>query len=335
MKFQGFLRPIVERLADGAKSKFGHLTAQSLFGVRGDIHAYMALDSDGLMHLLISPCPSNISKLTKVKLKSLKIQRNKWIVSGQPEDFYLDVRCSVSSKSPLSRPFLGFCEDILDGLDSPKTRPVDVVYRTGLKWKRFWSSDLSAFTGEWLRGLMGELLFLEGLVIQLGGNVLSSWTGPYKSDHDFKNGNVGCEIKTSCLIPMMIEINTLNQMDNVLFDHLYLVCYSLSVEDKGDHLCNIVRRIETHLDDEHLEIFSDLLYKAGYRRQREEEYSTQRYVVTNKVVCEIDEDFPKITRGSFRKPIDARVSHIKYSIEMTDIKRWVVDDVCMFGNLRS
>jgi Putative PD-(D/E)XK family member, (DUF4420) len=321
MKSYGYLSAILDDLEKKKTGESGRLTGQLLINKDDGLRVLVAVDSKGFIHILFSPCAENLGRLKRIKLKSLILERKKWLVSGNPVGYYLDIKCNVTNQSPRMTPFLGFCEDILDEIDKGATKTEDVVYRTCMRWRRFWSDgDRQPFTQEWLRGLLGEVLFLEALFKRYGDDTLEWWTGPERQDHDFQIAGTVCEVKTTGRIPATVRISNLNQLDNELMGRLYLTCFRVRDNVEGISLVDVVKRIEIMLNDESLDAFVDKLAKAGYQRNNESEYSAYRFEVSEPLIYRVDGRFPKITMSSFKRKLDARIVRVLYDLELTGMK---------------
>jgi hypothetical protein len=290
---------------------------------RSDVHAIIALDDADDVHLLITPAAGDDSRFTRLDLRGLRISDRDWSVIGRTPQRYLDISCSTGSSPSFLRPFLRFAEDVLYEVITPEVDPAEALYRTGLRWRRFWSPDAGAqVTAEWVRGLCGELRFLQQLVERFGLHALLSWSGPLGHDHDFQRGTeVAVEVKTSSEMPFTIHCN-LRQLDPGIFNRLYLVCYRVSPTDNGLSLTDLVTELESSLgaNEEILDTFYQSLARSGYRRDFETVYSEYRFEISDAAVFRVDETFPRLTEKSFGSPPDHRISHIRYSVQITGVE---------------
>lgn len=319
MRHRGIVEALLETLRVEEKPGPGKLIGRSIPLHPKGVEVFVAMDGSGQIHFLLSPAPAKTSRFSKLKLKSLSVESRKWTVSGNPPSSYLDFSCRAGLNSPFLKPFIGLCEDIVISLVGPGTKPEDAAYRTIQKWKRFWSSKaLSGFTTEWLHGLHGELVFLESLLRQYGPNTVRNWTGPDGQDHDFQGHQVAFEVKTSTRMPLTVQINNLGQLDNELFETLFLACFHVADAEDGLCLPETVFEIEKLIskDLEASEFFHEKLEKAGYNPRLEEEYEKFRYSLTGPDYFLIDEEFPKIIQRSFAEPPDSRITKIRYSVEL-------------------
>jgi hypothetical protein len=329
ISFNGVLQPLVDLLERSPRSR-GKLSGQEVIITRKDIQTIIAIDGDNNIHLLITPALTNDSRIFQLELKGLKASNVEWVVAGRPVQSYLDISCSTGILPSFRRPFLRFIEDVLFEISQSEITPADAVYRTSVRWKKFWSPDTEAeVTKEWVHGIFGELLFLRELIARFGPKVINSWEGPLGRDHDFQTGgSLAVEVKTSAKIPYSINCN-IRQLDHTLFKLLYIACYHVTPSEEGSILPEIVNSIEKSIPKEGslLDKFYEKLIAAGYSRQQEPLYADFRLNYDEPVVFKVDDNFPKITQGSFINPPDARISGIKYTLQLTNIKELTINEV--------
>lgn len=294
-----------------------------------NVTAILAIDSEKNIHLLLTPPAEDEERLGKFNLRGLKICNAKWVVSSRQEQVYLDLLCKTEESPSFERPFLKLAEDCLLEIIKMKESPTESVYRTCVRWKYFWATDVNEVTTEWVYGLLGELKFLEYAIQKAGEDVVERWLGPLGADHDFYNGNdVGFEVKTSTEIPVKIVCN-IRQLDQHMFDALYIVCYIAKLSVTGTTLPHIVREIESFLknNEQILDNFYGKLYKAGYKMQMESTYSSYQMELSDALVYKVDNEFPKITENSFKDIPDHRISGIKYHLQLVGLNDCKLNDV--------
>lgn len=327
--FGGILQPLIESLQrnTGQKDK---LLGKEVVIPQKNFKAIIALEFNGNIHLLVSPPPEDDSRLSRLDLKGLKISNKKWSVSGNPARVYLDLSCETATFPLFKRPFLRFAEDVLYEVSKTDNLPSEALYKTCLRWKKFWSPEtVTEVSKEWVYGLFGELLFLTELLKRFGPSVITSWSGPTGSDHDFqKTNDIAVEIKTSTELPFKINCN-LNQLDPDIFKNLFLACYHLIPSETGTTLPELVRSIEKLVRDGEtaLEKFYKLLSDTGYKLQNEIIYSEFKLDHNESVLFRIDSKFPKIVEKSFKDPPDHRISGIRYTLQLTGLEELTIDKI--------
>ena len=336
MKYRGIVGPLLNSLRTGAGPRPNRLVGQEIKTSRGDVSVFVALDTDQNAHLVVSPAPASDERLRRFELKTFGITVSDWSVGNRQAQKYLDIRCVVSGNEALLRPFEAFCDDFLVDLEDGTPTPEAAVLRTAHRWYAFWARQGSEMTQQAMRGLLGELTFLEFLVQQHGPSAVRAWAGPEKNDHDFQSGHdVAFEVKTSSRIPYQIECN-LNQLDRGLFSKLYLVCFRVGGSKTGTSLPEQVARVTSALqsDDAALLLFEERLAMASYSRANESDYASHRFDVGVPEVFAVDAAFPAVTLNSFATPPDMRVLDVRYTLEVTGVLGVALDDPSLVTDLQ-
>jgi hypothetical protein len=327
MKYGSVVGPLLASLRAGTGPEANRLVGQEIKTARGDVQTFVALDADQNLHLVISPAPQSDERFRRFRLKTFRIDVRNWVVAGRKAQNYIDVCCVASGQEAIVRPFVAFCDDLLVDLDAGVAAPEAVVFRAARRWHSFWAREAAAMSQQALRGLLGELLFLEHAVRAVGPKVVVAWAGPEGRDHDFQVGHdVAFEIKTSASIPYEIECN-LNQLDRALFAGLFLVCYKVDRADDGLSVTDVAKTLAELLraDEQLLEAFHHKLELAGYDLRRESEYAGSRFVASAPEVFEVTDDFPGLTLRSFSRPPDMRVVDVRYVLEVSGVTPMTLD----------
>ncbi len=320
MNYAGILPPLLESLLARERPHENVLLGYEISVGRPGVKAVIAVDAASNPHFLLTPPASAPSRFERFQLRSLRIANHDWSVAGEPVGSYLDAACRITGSS-LVRPFLSFCEDVLRDLDQGCSAE-DAVYRTCVRWHRFWTEEGTESPPEtWIRGTLGELQFLHDLIVEHGPRAVGLWTGPDAADHDFQAGTaIAFEVKSSTHMPFTIDCN-LRQLDTTIFPALYLVCFLLKPADDGASLVSVAEAIEqlVHHDELSLDLFFQRLARAGYKRHLEEEYRRHRYSLASPEYYAITTDFPRLTVQSFSNPPDGRIRDIRYQLQLTGL----------------
>lgn len=336
MKYGGIVGPLFNSLRKGSGPKADRLLGQEVKTTRGDVKAFVAIDAEQNVHLVISPAPESDERFRRFRLRTFRIEVRDWVVADQKVRKYLDICCVTGGQEALLRPFVAFCDDLLIDLDDGISSPEAAAFRTARRWYSFWTRESAELSQQAIRGLLGELSFLEFLVREHGPKALSSWTGPEGQDHDFQAGHdIAFEVKTSGSIPYNIECN-LNQLDRGLFGKLFLVCFKVQKSEDGISLPELVGRVSGLLkgDDAAVETFDEKLTLAGYSRKKEAEYSLHRYAISPAEVFPVTDGFPAITLKSFVRPPDMRVLDVRYVLELSGLESSPLDAALLSDDLR-
>jgi hypothetical protein len=323
MTTPGVLHTLLESVLAGARSGGGAALSGMEVLSRPDVSVFLAVEANDTIHFLLAPAAEHADAFARFRLRALEITNARWAVAGRAAQEYVDLRCLAGAKSAMRRPFLAFCDDILLELRRTRCTPEEAVLRTCTRWQRFWTDEEDqGFTIEWLHGLAAELSFLRDLLSTHGPKALDTWRGPEGADHDFQTGTMlAAEVKASAVMPFRIHCN-LNQLDPGIFNELLLVCYLVPPAADGETLPADVATIEDILREhpDALDRFWDRLARAGYRRQAEEQYRSSPYRRSAPSIYLVNDEFPKLTVRSFVRPPDARISGLRYVVEVTGVE---------------
>lgn len=170
------------------------------------------------------------------------------------------------------------CQDLADSASLVKAEDAVValfVERLRL-WERLFSgSDDGLMPKHKIRGLVGELLVLERLLMAQAvsiGELVDSWVGPLSADQDFCLADRSIEVKTINPGARSVRISSLRQLAAPVPLTLTLITLGTSAADSTDAVClnSLVDRIEARIAAEpaSLSTFRERLLAAGYVDQR-------------------------------------------------------------------
>lgn len=204
------------------------------------------------------------------------------------------------------------------------------------KWKSLFTKIiLQGLSPEEQRGLFGELYFLRNF-LRFNNNlqfVLNTWVGPEMEVRDFQMNNWALEVKTTHgNNHQKVQISSERQLDNTLYDKLFLYHISLEkVQESGETLNQIVDSINDILvsDSIALNRFKSKLYEAGYFDQHIELYDTTGYFIRHDSFYKIEGNFPRIKENEIR----SGVGDVKYSIILSQCEEYGLSDISVFENL--
>jgi Putative PD-(D/E)XK family member, (DUF4420) len=338
VKLSRLLQPLVDDLGKQPTPGPGTLIGKAIRLMQQGDPPYIALDAEGHVHLLLTPCAEHEDQLVRFRRRSLMIANRPWVVSGRPASEFLDLTLLAPATSPLRRPFLSFCEDILADLEQGEL-PEDAVRRTCLRWQRFWEEDDSETPSlPWLLGLLGELSVLKTLVDAGGSSAVAAWVGPDAAEHDFQAGTAAAlEVKTTLTLPPVITCG-LAQLDPGPIGILALaVIHARRQDDAATSLPTLIAEIEACLsgDEEALDDLLAKLARAGYRRHLGASYAAYCFALASPVYYLVNETFPRMTHASFKEPLDARVHRVSYQVELTGLSPLEADDPRMTRVVRA
>lgn len=208
-------------------------------------------------------------------------------------------------KTELEKLFALVCEDLVESSRSNPKHPASFVLSRFNHWQRMLEKNNSGLLDdESLRGLIGELLFLEMDLIPSRGKreAVSGWCGPVGADRDFAFSDMEFEVKTMTSGSDRVIVSSAEQLD-VLTKPIELAIVSLDAVDPRMHnesftISDIVNRLRKSLEEEpHAsEIFELRLIDAGLVLC--ESYDEKAFCVTGVRKFQVLQDFPAIRRSS-------------------------------------
>ena len=195
-----------------------------------------------------------------------------------------------------------------------------VILRRLSRWQAFLRRKRpSLLSGEEIRGLIGELLFLEEKVVGVFGwqQGVLFWKGPEEAPQDFLIHDTVVEVKcqTGGSKPT-IKISSAEQLTPQV-PKGYLAVYTITTASASESMSftlnELVARIQACLDTESSETrdrFDELLSLTGYIPR--EEYDDTRYKKVKLECFELRSGFPRILMSE----IASGIEHVSYSIKL-------------------
>jgi hypothetical protein len=319
---QSVVAPLLDSLSRGRLPATGRLAGQRVVLKRTDCSGWICLDSRDGVHFLLSPAPADTHRFGRFGMRLLTFGAQEWVISKEKAGRYLDISCTATRNSAMRRPFLGFCEDLIQDLGRTSVSPDEAAYKAALRWQRFWAAGIEdSVTDSWIRGLAAELMLLKKLISWFGPSAVRSWSGPEGHDQDFQSGGVAIEVKATTTEPAILMVNNLGQLDSAPFKGLYLVVFHMTDTPKSLNLPGLVRDIETRLrsQDDACDLFWRRLGAAGYLRHLEGRYAETNFSVDRVEAYTVGGSFPKLTVRDFKTRIDSRIREVRYSVRLTGL----------------
>lgn len=231
------------------------------------------------------------------------------------------LQISTTSRG-LFRDFLTFAQSVADQVQLEGLSPITAVFKTLEGWRDLLSAS-SLMSEERQVGLWGELWVLERLMIKLGHNAVSAWTGPARELHDFRVGNQEFEVKTTRGQRRVHMINGLDQLTPSPGHALYLVSIRIEIggEGSGVSLANRVEQIRGNIPQPSTprSLFESRLDQTGYRDEDSHAYDTQYQLGDQVMVVTIDDRFPKISRAHLDSVLgdhSHRIDDVRYRVDV-------------------
>jgi len=230
--------------------------------------------------------------------------------------------------------FLTLCRDIVDYSSSGSSS--ESCTKRAFRRIGHWHSLMlrarsAAMDAREIRGLIGELLILERLMVSSGTEAaLNAWVAPEQHPQDFALDSRIVEVKTRTSGSRFeVQISSLEQLD-VLNLPVFLLVIELLTSTQSDamSLNDVCARLLeiAKLDGPVKEDSLDMaLLKRGFVRQ--ESYDIDKYRIAGSSAFAVREGFPKITRSQ----VDVRIVKAQYTIGLSTLSEFLVPVESVIG----
>ncbi|CAG2146695.1 hypothetical protein LMG19282_02999 [Cupriavidus campinensis] len=184
-------------------------------------------------------------------------------------------------------------------------------------WQRFFGkSNAGVLSDQELRGLFGELTFLQSeLIRRFGQSAVLFWNGPSGAPQDFTVGTAAFEVKTRLVGgAAAVTISSATQLWP-LGGTLHLVCYGIGEASEQGHAARSPAALVDDIRDcltnaEARDAFEDRLLQAGYLDRPE--YAIRFFAISSATFFEVREGFPRIVA----EHIPVGVRSVQYVLEL-------------------
>ena len=274
-----------------------------------------ALDTDGVRHLLI-PVETDVDVEDRQSRGVTVCTRTLIEPDGDEERRFIDVRCEERTLKDL---FSVVCDEVLvhlvDTPDAARTAVITVMNR----WRELLGPARSTLLGEEkIKGLLGELHFVEEIAHNDPRSALTPWTGPDLARHDFTGYRLDVEVKASSVADgMTVHINGLRQLEGPAEGgDLYLLVERMeAVTVGGDSIPSMVTRLVDLGVDRHALLQE--LSSMGVNPADFPAYERIRYATLESRAYLVDDAFPRLVRSSVASPehLD-RYSRVEYWLDL-------------------
>ncbi len=206
-------------------------------------------------------------------------------------------------KEGLDLPFSRLCQDMIESTRSGcgTLSASEYLIRRLARWRRLMELSYAGLSDAEARGVIGELLILESILIPKFGQMpaLLAWGGPYGSAQDFKIAGMLIEVKTCQIGSHRVRISSIEQLD-VASNSLSLAVVRMSVSSDRSStaitLNKLVERIRCALSSEAaIEEFNLRLAETGFDEQ--DKSARIYYQIDGIRGYRVIDDFPRIIRA--------------------------------------
>jgi hypothetical protein len=276
-------------------------------------------DENENLHFVIADDSINKKDILDPKVNGLKIELKKYKLQDIGIKQFIDLECSLKAYiSEFTEVVREISEKVLIGKELSVISVMEIINN----WKSFWASRIKQILSEEEQiGLICELKVLNKLCEINLANALNSWKGPLNEKYDFIFSDWVFEVKGARKEGHIHTINGLDQLKPPSGKRLALISFlatksgGAEAESLQDRLEDIENKSFKNKPDI-IEQFYKLLTGCGYSRIYKEEYRKSKFDIYDGKFFTVNEDFPKLTPDQLTKPLDSRISEIRYTIDL-------------------
>ena len=282
--------------------------AYSLFDSQHPLDIYIGTNNEGRKSLAV------ISFTDRVEAYSSKFIEVKY--EKHPDgSLYLYFNLLDNKYSEL---FYSFCDDVIKKTYScQKTDGFVPIIERYVAWQAFFKKDNSFLNESEIKGLVGELLFIDRCLIPTYGaeRAISAYIGISDEHKDFELGDTWHEVKTIHNGASSVSISSLEQLDSDRVGHLEVIILDEGAQsDESINLNKQVERVEAKLSGEVLREFEDKLLSKGYFR--DDYYNSYSYILVSATSYQVANEFPRLSK----RTVPNGVTGAKYDLSLVAIK---------------
>lgn len=281
------------------------LGAQKMIEVNSILKVYYGMSNEGNLRL------SFMSSVAPPKMDSTKLLK---VIQGKETDKIYWTNFDLLD-STAKQVFYSFCSDLVDAvneLNDEKKALVHLKNRFHI-WKSMFKKGNATISAELVRGLFGELYFLDTVISERYGitEAISSWSGTDGTAKDFSIGIDWFEIKSVSMSAVSVKISSLSQLSSETPGHLVIIrlesmspVYSNGKSSIGELFYSILKKIEL---EETKEIFFSKLLNYGISLNNE--CCSEKFnVVSAQSYC-VNERFPRLLEEDVKHKEICKVSY--------------------------
>ncbi|GHU54957.1 hypothetical protein FACS1894132_10360 [Clostridia bacterium] len=290
---------------DVFESISNEMGTQKMIEVNSIIKVYYGLSNEGNLRL------SFMSSVSPPKMDSTKLLK---VVQGKETDKVYWTNFDLL-ESTAKQVFYSFCSDLVaavDGLNDEKKALIYLKNRFHI-WKSMFKKSNNGISAELIKGLFGELYFLDTIVSEKYGidEAVSSWSGTDGTAKDFSKDTDWFEIKAITTSSVSVKISSVSQLSSETTGHLVIIrletmspVYTNGKSSIGELFHSILQKIEL---DETKELFLGKILTYGISLS--DECCAEKFNVVSVQFYLVTDGFPRLIEEDIKHKEICKVSY--------------------------
>jgi len=292
--------------------------AQKMIEVNSVIKVYYGMSNEGHSRL------SFMSSLAPPKMDSTKLLK---VIQGKESERVYWTSFDLL-ESTARQVFYSFCSDLVNAVEGINEEKKALVYLKNRFhiWKAMFKKGNSNISVEVLKGLFGELYFIDAILADKYGisKAISAWSGTDGTAKDFSIGTDWYEIKSVSTSSVSVKIASVSQLSSDTPGHLIIIrleSMSPAFTDGKSSISELFHSILTKIDlDETKELFLSKILTYGLNMN--DDCCTEKFrVVSAQPYC-IDDSFPRLSESDIKHK---EICKVCYELIINSLERFKED----------
>ena len=292
--------------------------AQKMIKVNSVLKIYYGMSSEGYSRL------SFMSSVAPPKMDSTKLLK---VIQGKESDGVYWTSFDLL-ESTAKQVFYSFCNDLVSAVEGISEEKKALVYLKNRFhiWKSMFKKGNSNISAEVIKGLFGELYFIDSIFGEKYGinEAINAWSGTDGTAKDFSIGTDWFEIKAVSTSSVSVKISSVSQLSSETPGHLIIIrleAMSPAFIDGKSSIGELFHSILTKIDlDETKELFLSKILTYGLNMN--DDCCTEKFRVVSIQPYHVDDEFPRLTEADIKHH---EICKVCYELIINSLERFKED----------
>ena len=228
-------------------------------------------------------------------------------------------------QSTAKQAFFSFCCDLVESVDGIQDeRKALILLKNRFHiWKTMFKRERDKITDEVIKGLLGELYFIDTTLAPKYGitAAIEAWSGAERATKDFSINEDWFEIKAVSASAVSVKITSIAQLSSDVPGHLIIIrleqmseVFSDGQSSVGELMQSILKKIDL---DETRDLFIKKLLAYGF--DLSDSCCSQKYKIMSAPSYCVKEGFPRLVETDIKYP---EICKLSYEIIINSIERF-------------
>lgn len=295
-----------------ASSKMG---SQKLIETDSALKVYYGISNEG------NPRLSFLSTVAPPKMDSTKLLK---VVQGKETDCVYWTNFDLL-EATAKHVFYAFCGDLVNMVDGISDERKALVYLKNRFhiWKALFKRGNASVSPELIKGLFGELYFLDTVLVERYGinDAVKSWSGTDGTAKDFSKDSDWFEVKAVLASSVSVKISSVSQLSAEIPGHLVIIklesmspMFANGKSSIGEVFHSILQKIDM---DDTKEVFFEKIQTYGINLT--DSCCSEKFNVVSSQSYLVGEGFPRILETDITH---REICKVRYELIINSLERF-------------